>query len=529
MRLLSRLLTWLACGLIGLAVLSALLANADPAVRYERVRREQIKTQAAAERSEAVTTFVEGAVVIAIVGLVGGVATGLALGGVLVLDRTRRAREIHVDPRTALYPVILEANGVYANLNAPGTQQIAALSTARRRPTAAMVGRVLEGSRNDAPQIAAPAEYYPQQVDVYSAPMPSHLALPVGVAGDGRYVALPLRNLGNVLVAGLPGSGKSELLASMLAGLLRQDSTGQRVQVATVDTKLVTFGNLPPLAALYAPPALEIEDAHALVWGLVEEVRRRFQLLQAAGVRSIEEYQSKTGEALPYVVTVIDELADMTADHDRRRAAAFSGAAMEIGRKGRAAGVGLVMATQRPSADVLPSSLRNLAGAAVAFKVQRNHDSIAVLGEPGAETLPAVPGRCLIKHSGTVQVQAFYAGLEGGRFDAFVEGLPVAHYRPKPAIPPIPPEPQPSKPAQIVPSSGIPVFRTDDDPNQPYTPEQEAHIVKLYEQTRRLKEVQRRLYDGQQGGHWFYRIRAVVQAAGYDTSPHHTRRRLRGN
>ncbi|MEI2692634.1 MAG: FtsK/SpoIIIE domain-containing protein [Anaerolineae bacterium] len=312
----------------------------------------------------------------------------LVIGGAVVLVSWLARRSRQIGARDGLYPRMDHGRGRYADLNEPGAQSLAVLA-AGRRPTAALAGRVIDAQYRTGPEPAALPEpespaalAFPQRAPIYHAALPRDLALPVGIDGAGRPVALPLRNLGNVLVAGLPGSGKSELLASMLAGLLRQDSTGQRLQVATVDSKLVTFGNLPPLAALYAPPALEIEDAHALVWGLVEEVRRRFQLLQAANVRSIEEYQSKTGQALPYLVTVIDELADMTADHDRKRAALFSAAAMEIGRKGRAAGVALVMATQRPSVDVIPSSLRNLAGAAVCFRVQRNHDSIAVLGDP---------------------------------------------------------------------------------------------------------------------------------------------------
>jgi DNA segregation ATPase FtsK/SpoIIIE-like protein len=210
----------------------------------------------------------------------------------------------------------------------------------------------------------------------------------------------------------------------MLAGLLRQDASGRTVQVAAVDTKLVSFGLLPELAALYAPPALSVEAAHDLVASLANEVQRRFELLHAARVRSLEELEATTGERLPYVVAFVDELADLTQDTDKARAARFLDAAQQIGRKGRAAGVALVMATQRPAADVVPSSLRNLAGAAVAFRVSRNHDSMAVLGETGAELLPAVPGRCLVKHSSVVQVQALLAGLEGGAFDAFCAAQP---------------------------------------------------------------------------------------------------------
>jgi hypothetical protein len=508
MRLLSRLLTLLAAGLIGLAVLSVLLSNADPAMRAERVRREQIKTRAAAERSEAVTTFVEGAVVIAIVGLVGGVATILALGGVLVLDRTRRGREIHVDPRTALYPVIREAHGVYANLNAPQTQQLAALAAAsRRRPTAATVGRVLDGPRTDAPQIAAPAEHYPARVDVYTAPMPKHLALPVGVAGDGRHVALPLRGLGNVVIGGLPNYGKSELLASMMAGLLRQDATGERQQIAVIDMKLVSFGNLPDLAGLRWPVATDIDEAHQVIAAARAECSRRYEVLRAARARTLEEYQTVTGEPLPYLTVLVDEIADLTQDDDRGRRERFLSSAMQIARQGRAAGVGLVMATQRPSADVLPSSLRNLAGAAVAFRVQRNHDSIAVLGEPGAEALPAVPGRCLVKHSSVVQVQAFYAGLEGGRFDAFVAQMPTAETAlPAPAWP-VRTDTAPVYRPETALQGGIPVFSTDD--RATYTAEQIAHIRDRYAALGSLKAVERELYQ-QDGGYWFYRLKEVL-------------------
>jgi S-DNA-T family DNA segregation ATPase FtsK/SpoIIIE len=338
---------------------------------------------------------------------------------------------------------------------------------------------------------------------VYSAPLPRDLALPVGVGGDGQPVALPLRNLGNVLVAGLPGGGKSELLASMIAGLLRQDATGQRVQIAAIDTKLVTFGNLPALAALYAPPALEIDDAHALTEALLAEVRERFQRLHAAGTRSVEEYQARTGETLAYIVALIDELADLTSDSDRRRGAAWLAAATEIGRKGRAAGVSLVMATQRPSSDVIPSSLRNLAGAAVAFRLARADDSRLVLDAAGAEMLPATPGRCLVRHRDTAQAQAYFAGLEGGRFDQFCAALPAPGWPVRETGIPAQPSPQPGIPV------GIPVFGTEQTGD--YTLEQVAHIRQRHAALGSLKAVQREIY-GQEGGYWFYRIRDAVEA-----------------
>ena len=352
----------------------------------------------------------------------------LTVGGAVAIVRRMARSSRYIHARDGLYPVV-DAGGVFHNLNEPGAQSLAALASGRR-PTAAAVGRVIDGQYRTVnpseivPQIAEPAARFPARAEVYDAALPRALALPVGVDGDGQPVALPLRNLGNVLVGGLPGGGKSELLASMMAGLLRQDASGRTVQVAAIDTKLVSFGLLPNLAALYAPPALTLEDAHGLIAGLAAEVQRRFELLHAARVRSLEELENSTGERLPYLACFVDELADLSTDLDKARRDRFLALAQEIGRKGRAAGVALVMATQRPSADVIPSSLRNLAGAAVSFRVSRNHDSIAVLGEPGAELLPAVPGRCLVKHADVAQVQGYAAGLEGGAFDRFCASLP---------------------------------------------------------------------------------------------------------
>ena len=435
----------------------------------------------------------------------------VVVGGAVVLVQWMARKSRQIGARDGLYPRIDGGHGQYADLNEPGAQSLAVMAAAGRRPTAALAGRVIDAHyrQPDAPAPpvlpALPEQlgYYPTRVDVYSAPLPRDLALPVGVGGNGSPVALPLRNLGNVLVGGLPGGGKSELLASMMAGLLRQDASGRTVQVAAVDTKLVSFGLLPNLAALYAPPALTLEDAHGLVSSLAGEVQRRFELLHAARVRSLEELEHTTGERLPYLVAFVDELADLSTDPDKARRDRFLALAQEIGRKGRAAGVSLVMATQRPSADVIPSSLRNLAGAAVAFRLARADDSRLVLDAAGAEMLPATPGRCLVRHRDTTQAQAYFAGLEGGRFDQFCAALPAPGWPVRETGIPAQPSPQPGIPV------GIPVFGTEQTGD--YTLEQVAHIRQRHAALGSLKAVQREIY-GQEGGYWFYRIRAAVEA-----------------
>lgn len=450
--------------------------------------------------------------------ILAAVVVFVATGGAVALVR-RWTR--HVRAKDGLFPVLETRHGL-VNPNEAGAQTLAALAGAAGRVSAATSARVIDAhysrgggpASEPAPALPEPeaARSYPRLAPVYDAPLPARLALPVGVAGDGRQVALPLRNLGNVLIAGLPGSGKSELLASMTAGLLRQDASGERVRLAMVDTKLVSFGTLPDLAALWARPALEADDAAALTDALLAEVRRRYQVLLAARVRSLEEFQQRTGERLPYLVAVYDELADMTTDSDRRRREAFTAAAMEIGRKGRAAGVSLVMATQRPSADVIPSSLRNLAGAAVAFRVRQSDDSRLILGDAGAEALPTTPGRCLVRSGDVIEVQAYYAGLEGGQFDGYLERLPRG-------APPVVIDAEPvavdgwpvrdtgAAPTVEREADAIPAFSAGDQ--AAYTPAQVAHIRRRYAVLGSLKAVQRELY-GQDGGYWFYRIREAV-------------------
>ena len=139
----------------------------------------------------------------------------LSVGGAMYIVKALAARSRRIYARDGLYPVIDCGRGQFVNVNEPGAQSLAALA-AGRRPTAAAVGRVIDAQyRNvntppDVPALPEPAARWPARVEIYDAALPRALALPVGVAGNGQPVALPLRNLGNVLVGGLPGGGKSE-------------------------------------------------------------------------------------------------------------------------------------------------------------------------------------------------------------------------------------------------------------------------------------------------------------------------------
>ena len=163
-----------------------------------------------------------------------GAVVFVVIGGAVAIVRWLNLRSRAVHPgQTGLYPVQYHGGG-YVNVNHEHSQALAVMHAAGRA-TSSSVGKVLDWQPAPVAEIPAPVvETFPQTIDVYGASMPAELALPVGVDGAGRAVQLPLRNLGNVLVAGLPGAGKSELLASMIAGVLRQSPDGRRAQVAVV-------------------------------------------------------------------------------------------------------------------------------------------------------------------------------------------------------------------------------------------------------------------------------------------------------
>lgn len=429
------LLVAFALVLFGLAVttlqaLDATIPGVVQAREREAVARAQLverQAQIDAREHDARERATTVALAIALVG--GGIALAVvavatAVGAGRWLNT--RARLVQPNEATALYPGIL-VDGMPVTFNHPGAQIVAAMAVARRRPTAAMLERIMsppvEIEQPPPPVAIAAPEDLPTLVPVYDAPLPNVPALVVGVATGGRQVALPLQNLGNVLVGGVPGSGKTEALGSMLAGLLRQDATGKRVQVGIVDPKMVDFGMVPNnLQALMWPVAKTVEDAARLIAACRHEVERRFTALDTAGARNLAHYNATAVEALPYLVVVVDELADLTQD------ATFVDNALHIGRKGRAAGVTLVLATQRPSSDVVPSSLRAVCGAQIAFRLLNSRDSATVLGTSGAESLPAVPGRCLVRRSTIETCQAYHADLEG-RFYPFVHQLPRGNVR----------------------------------------------------------------------------------------------------
>ncbi len=209
-------------------------------------------------------------------------------------------------------------------------------------------------------------------------------ALPVGLGKDisGRAVFLDLAEMPHLLVAGTTGSGKSVMLNSLLTSLLLTTDP-RRVKMVLIDPKrveLAPFGRIPHLIT---PVVTDVKKAaNALSWA-VAEMERRYEVLEREGVRSLEVYNERAEHFMPYVVVVIDELADLMM----AAAAKVEDAVIRLAQKARAVGIHLVVATQRPSVDVITGMIKANVPSRVAFAVSSQVDSRVILDASGAESL----------------------------------------------------------------------------------------------------------------------------------------------
>lgn len=209
-------------------------------------------------------------------------------------------------------------------------------------------------------------------------------ALPVGLGKDlsGRAVFFNLAEMPHLLVAGTTGSGKSVMLNSILISLLLTTDPRQ-VKLVLVDPKRVELSQFGRIPHLITPVVTDVKRAaNALSWA-VAEMERRYEVLEKVGVRSLEGYNDRSEQQMPYVVVVIDELADLMM----AAAAKVEDAVIRLAQKARAVGIHLVVATQRPSVDVITGMIKANIPSRIAFAVSSQVDSRVILDGPGAEAL----------------------------------------------------------------------------------------------------------------------------------------------
>ncbi len=213
----------------------------------------------------------------------------------------------------------------------------------------------------------------------------------------------------HLLVAGATGSGKSVLLRSMVASML-QYHPPSAIRFVLVDPKRVTFNAQSFQAAVSAhldgPTRYDVDDAIPVVEQLVDRMNERYALFEKNLVSDLDEYNEKVdvAERLHRVVVIVDEFQDLTAD--KASAKPFFAAVQRLGSKARAAGVHLVLATQRPDRETVPGLLKaNLTGK-VALRVDSGVNSRIVLNEVGAEKLLGKGDMLVNLGNGLIRAQA---------------------------------------------------------------------------------------------------------------------------
>lgn len=210
---------------------------------------------------------------------------------------------------------------------------------------------------------------------------PLSFAIGRDIAGDA--MVGELNKMPHLLIAGQTGSGKSVMINTLLTSLLYRNSPSD-MRLILVDPKQVEMAPYQDIPHLLAPIITEPEKTiSALKWA-VNEMERRYDLLAEMKVRDIKGYNSKmTEEAMPYVVIVIDELADLMMIAARDVEALI----VRLAQKARAVGIHLVLATQRPSVDVITGLIKANIPARIAFTVASQVDSRTILDQIGAEKL----------------------------------------------------------------------------------------------------------------------------------------------
>ncbi len=210
----------------------------------------------------------------------------------------------------------------------------------------------------------------------------SPLTMALGKDVFGRPFVADLKRMPHLLVAGATGSGKSVGLNTIICSILYK-ATPEKVKFIMVDPKMLEFSVYNGVPHLITPVITDARKAASALSWAVSEMERRYEILTEMGVRNIQGYNSQADDPLPYIVIIIDELADLMMMAAREVETLIA----RLAQKARAAGIHLVVATQRPSVDVVTGLIKANFPSRISFKVSSRVDSRTILDIMGAEKL----------------------------------------------------------------------------------------------------------------------------------------------
>lgn len=261
------------------------------------------------------------------------------------------------------------------------------------------------------------------------------LEVPLGRDVAGKLVTLDITKTPHLLIAGSTGSGKSVAINGIITSLL-MNCTPDEVKLMLVDPKKVELGVYNGIPHLISPVVTESKKAAISLNKLVAEMERRYETFANIGVRNIDGYNrliqgqkndgDETVKPMPYIVGIVDELADLMMVSSNE----VEGAIIRIAQMGRAAGIHMIIATQRPSVDVITGLIKANVPSRIAFAVSSGIDSRTILDQNGAEKLLG-RGDMLFKMVGKkpVRVQgAFISDEDVEKITSFVRQQGTAEY-----------------------------------------------------------------------------------------------------
>ena len=225
----------------------------------------------------------------------------------------------------------------------------------------------------------------------------SSYALPICVGVDmrGKTVLRDLAKMPHLLVSGTTGSGKSVGLNSFIMSLIAKKQPSE-LQFVLIDPKRIEFSMYNNQRYMLRPVITDMQAASACLKQLCDEMNKRYSLFEREMVRNIGEYREKNLE-MPYIVCIIDEFADLIM-FDKT----VEKQVQMLAQKARAAGIHLVIATQRPSVDVITGSIKANLPTRLAYKVASPADSMTILNTTGAEDLLGKGDSLLLEENGTL-------------------------------------------------------------------------------------------------------------------------------
>jgi S-DNA-T family DNA segregation ATPase FtsK/SpoIIIE len=239
----------------------------------------------------------------------------------------------------------------------------------------------------------------------------SPLSVWLGKDISGNAVWTDLARMPHLLIAGTTGSGKSGCVNTMLTSILLR-STPDDVRFILIDPKRIELSYYERIPHLLTPVVSSPKEASAVLTNVVAEMERRYERLSGVRARNLPEanraFRSRGEQPLPYLLVVIDELADLMMISPQ----AVEDAVIRLAQKSRAVGIHLVLATQRPSVDVITGMIKANVPSRIAFAVSSQTDSRVILDQAGAESLLG-QGDMLFKPLGTSRLQRLQGAYVG--------------------------------------------------------------------------------------------------------------------